>query len=119
MTPCIEWAKYRNPSGYGRRSVGGRMYLAHRYAWELEHGPVPEGLELDHVCRNRACINVEHLELVTHRENTLRGDTIPARYAARTHCDRGHAFDAENTAIRPGGARRCRECRRARQRVAA
>lgn len=68
---CLTWTGGVNQHGYGRTSVGGmRLRVVHHLAWELVHGPVPDGLEVDHVCFNRACINVEHLRTVTRSENT-------------------------------------------------
>lgn len=101
--------------GYGRFApVHSQSALAHRFAYELVIGPIPEGLELDHLCRVRNCVNPAHLEPVTSRENILRGNTLPARNAAKTHCDNGHPFDEDNTYIYPNGRHReCRTCRRA------
>ncbi len=105
---CWLWTAARQPSGYGRFGVSlGRTVFAHRLAYEMAHGAIPDGLELDHLCRNRGCVRPDHLEPVTHRENLLRGDGIPGRRARQTHCIHGHPFDAANTAIRRG----CRECR--------
>lgn len=107
-----------NSSGYGHvmapsRFTGKRVTrISHRVLWEELFGPVPEGLDLDHLCRNRACQNPMHLEPVTRRENLLRGETIVARNAQKTHCKRGHEFTTENTIQIPRG-RACRECRRA------
>lgn len=103
--------------GYGRISAGRRgdgMLSAHRVAYEIVKGPIPEGLEPDHLCRNRACINPAHLEVMTHRENVLRGEGPTAGYARQTHCKRGHEFTAENTS-HENGSRICRPCRRARE----
>jgi hypothetical protein len=72
-TPCWVWTGCRIYSGYGRLSVAGKLVLAHRYAYELLRQPIPAGLTLDHLCRNRACINPEHLEPVSVAENTRRG----------------------------------------------
>ena len=72
-TPCWIWARSRKPKGYGQLRRAGKTLYAHRVYWERENGPIPEGLELDHLCRQRACCNPAHLELVTSQENTLRG----------------------------------------------
>lgn len=114
-TECIPGIGYHGPNGYVWVSRGR---LAHRVAYEQARGPIPEGLELDHLCRNRACVNPDHLEPVTHRENLLRADTFAARHAAQTHCVNGHEFTPDNTYIRtrPEGGRECRACRKARNR---
>lgn len=118
---CLLWLGYKNPNGYGRIQVNDRSRPVHRVAWELERGPIPEGMVLDHVrargCVHRNCVNVIHLEPVTIRENLLRGDTIPAARAAKTHCVRGHLFDEANTYRHHSrGERRCRTCNRDRMR---
>lgn len=96
-----------------------RNKKAHRVIYELIKGPVPEGLWLDHLCRKRNCVNPNHLEPVTHRENTLRGVGISALNAKKTHCVAGHEFTAENTYERTANkdgvrGRGCRECHRRR-----
>jgi len=109
--PCVLWDRYINPHGYGRLTVGGRHgKYAHRHIWELEHGPIPEGMRVHHICRNRACVNVEHLSLVTHKENILLGVGPTAANARKTHCVHGHLLDERNTYLRPGGGRDCRRC---------
>ena len=80
-------------SGYGHISVNGTMQLVHRLAYSM-FVPIPEGLVLDHLCRNRSCINPNHLEPVTVAENNLRGEGCMADYARRTHCPQGHAYEA-------------------------
>jgi hypothetical protein len=107
-------------SGYGSIGIGSRTdgsrrrELAHRLSYKQLIGPVPEGLELDHLCRNRACVNPAHLEAVTHRENVLRGASLNAFNAKKTHCKHGHPFSPENTYVRKDtGSRMCRECLRA------
>lgn len=110
---CWEWLAYRPDDGYGRYRCGpGSPRLAHRVVYELLVGPIPEGLQLDHLCRVRHCVNPDHLEPVTGRVNVLRGDTVVAANAAKVECDSGHAFDAVNTYVRTNGGRLCRTCRR-------
>lgn len=91
--------------------------LAHRAAHELFIGPIPEGFTIDHVrargCQHRHCVNPAHLEAVTHRENTMRGDTLAAANAAKTRCIHDHPFNEKNTYVAPDGKRACRACRRA------
>lgn len=116
LGPCWIWTGCRHASGYGMLNVGGRkgrLVRAHRYSYELLVGPIPDGLQLDHLCRVPACVNPDHLEPVTNRENTMRGSNFTAEKARQTHCIRGHEFDAENTYVRPNGTRLCRACGRA------
>jgi hypothetical protein len=110
---CIRWAGATNRDGYG---VIGRIH-AHRYAYIATHGPVDDGLVIDHLCRNRWCVNVEHLEAVTPKVNVLRSTAPSARFATATHCKSGHPFDERNTYYRPSGGRKCRECHRTEQRI--
>jgi hypothetical protein len=112
-TTCILWTGYINESGYGQKTVGRKRYLAHRWAWIEENGEIPEGMTIDHLCRVRNCINVGHMEVVTPRENIMRGDTIAARNAAKTHCHKGHTL--EDAYIKPSGGRDCRTCRKERR----
>lgn len=113
---CHEWTGARDTCGYGSVKFSGRLRSVHIVTYEASKGPVPPGLELDHLCRNRACCNPDHLEPVTHRENQLRGVGFVAVNAAKTHCDRGHLFDGPNTIHRPAGRRGCRACMYAAQR---
>lgn len=79
---CLVWIGARIKTGYGQTRVGNRVHMAHRAYFELRVGPIPEGLELDHLCRNRGCVNPDHLEPVTHKENLLRGTGWPGRARA-------------------------------------
>jgi hypothetical protein len=107
---CWVWTASKDTKGYGKLTLRQRTYRAHRVAYEYLVGPISDGLQLDHLCRNRRCVRPDHLEPVTSRENLLRGDTVNARLAAKTHCDSGHPFDEVNTYRAPDGTRHCRKC---------
>lgn len=115
VSGCIEWTAGM-VGGYGKFTLKGRCVLAHRWYFEYCKGGIPSGLQLDHLCRNRRCVNPDHLEPVTCKENLMRGDTFQARNAAKTHCPQGHEYSEENTRVDPKGSRRCRECSRIEQR---
>jgi hypothetical protein len=121
---CWIFTGSKDKLGYGRATTGSRAdgtkrpVLTHRVTYEHFTGLIPDGLELDHLCRTPACCNPAHLEPVTHRENLLRGNGVGAINAAKTQCPHGHAYSPENTAIWADGQRRCLTCRRARQRAA-
>jgi hypothetical protein len=103
-----------NDAGYGKFGMGhGGWDRAHRVAYSAFIGPIPDGLTIDHLCRNRACIEPTHLEAVSKRTNTLRGISPAAIHARKTACHNGHEFTEENTYIEIGNsARHCRQCRR-------
>ncbi len=119
-TGCWLWTGYINPYGYGQISMGGRAgrpIVAHRVAYGALVGPIPAGLELDHVrargCGVRSCVNPVHLEVVTSAENTRRGNAGKAtgdKKRARTHCPHGHPFSGDNLVLNER-QRFCRECR--------
>lgn len=112
MDDCILWAGYKMPDGYGRQTYQGRRRLAHRIAFEKAYGPIPDGMTVDHLCFTRACINPQHLRLLTRHENQRN-----QRSAYKTHCVNGHEYTPENTYIRRGGSQRdCRACGRKRVR---
>lgn len=112
---CWLWTGATNNHGYGQIYVKGQLQYAHRFSYELQVRPIPDGLELDHLCRTPACVNYRHLEPVTHRTNVLRGVSPSAQHALKTHCPKGHSYDVRNTYINPtSGSRSCRECAKAR-----
>jgi hypothetical protein len=94
---CILFAGYRNAGGYGKILVNRRAESAHRVAYGLYVGEIPDGYDIDHLCRNRACVNVSHMQAVPRQINALRGVGFCAVNARKTECSRGHPFDAENT----------------------
>lgn len=122
---CWEWLASKT-DGYGRYYDNGRNHMAHRFVYRLLVGPIPPDLQCDHLCRNRSCVNPDHIELVTQQENIARGDATienarPARIRsqlARTHCKNGHPWSEENTYRRPdNGTRQCRACVAARMKA--
>lgn len=124
---CWPWMTGQNGNGYGffnePRQSGRkrRNTVAHRVAYELLVGPIPDGLTLDHLCRQTLCVNPRHLEPVSHITNTMRGFSPMANNARKTHCVRGHEFSPENTLTRRKGdrhpSRECRTCKRNRERT--
>lgn len=109
---CWLWTAYRGQDGYGRFKVDQRAVLAHRFAYEALVGPIPEGLDIDHLCRVRQCVNPKHLEAVTRHENLIRGKTtLTALNTAKTHCPAGHPYEGSNLLLWSGQGRRCRVCK--------
>ena len=114
---CWDWTAGRDPKDYGQFWVAGRMVRAHRFAYELIVGPIPDGLELDHLCRNHECVRPEHLDAVPHKVNVLRGISPLAVNALKTTCLRGHLLSGDNLYVNPDGERTCRACKNARDRA--
>ena len=120
---CWPWKGFVDPTGYGRfHAIPSRVIYAHRVAYQLLRGPAPAlGLELDHLCRVRHCVNPAHLEVVTLKVNTQRGVSVTARNTAKTHCPQGHPLSGDNLKLkhRKNGtvARVCLTCRRVHQRA--
>jgi hypothetical protein len=109
---CWIWTGVTDHTGYGRFNLGHSTVAAHRFAYELFREPIRKGLTIDHLCRVKCCVNPDHLDQVSLRENILRSDSASARAARQTHCVNGHLFDEANTHITPLGSRCCRACRR-------
>lgn len=110
---CWEWTSYVDKNGYGRFFINGKHQQAHRVSYEDKFGKIPEGLVINHLCRNRKCVNPKHLEVVTQKVNIQKGLTgfiTGLRMRAKTHCPQNHEYSEKNTYISPNGKRRCRTC---------
>lgn len=111
-TACILWGGTIKSNGYGRLSSHGKVYSAHRFVYEKTRGPIPDGLTLDHLCRNKLCVNPDHLEPVTLRVNILRSNGFAAKNAAKSHCAHGHELSGRNLILRARNGRTERNCRK-------
>ena len=111
-TGCWEWPGWKTNNGYGGVTINRAHCLVHRIVYEFFLGKIPDGLQVDHLCRNRACANPYHMEIVTTRENVLRGIGLSAQNARKTHCHAGHEFSESNT-YHYRGQRHCRSCKAA------
>lgn len=112
---CWVWNGYKNSNGYAHSKLNKIRRLAHRFSYETYKGKIPDGMQVDHLCRVRNCVNPDHLEAVTPKENIARSDHASKKLSARTHCIRGHEYNTINThTIKTvgGTARRCRVCHR-------
>lgn len=121
---CMEWTAYKDRHGYGKANLGGRkggVQFAHRISYTALMGEIPDGLVLDHLCRNTSCVRPTHLEVVPQMENVRRGQA-GAHHARKTHCPQGHPYSGSNLYVRtlPSGTtnRICRACKSAKERAA-
>ena len=119
---CWLWNGFIHPTGYGTFRVSPtRVAYTHRIAYQLFHGAVPDGLEIDHLCRVRHCVNPAHMQVVTPSMNVRRGTSPAAQNAVKTHCPKGHPLSGANLYLKPRGngkvARVCLACRRYYQRI--
>jgi hypothetical protein len=113
MTNCIESKKSITSNGYSRIKIDGKNIQAHRWAWEIVNGKIPNDKVIDHICINKKCIAVDHLRIVTQQENVMAG---LHNIDNRSNCNQGHPFTKENIMIRKSGKRECAECNRVRAR---
>jgi len=114
---CWEWTGAKQRGGYGHLSIDGRSIGAHRVVFELLKGPIPAGLDLDHLCRNPGCVRPDHLEPVTRQVNLRRAPEMAWGHRGRwTECRKGHPLSGDNLKIQASGARACRACERERER---
>ena len=108
---CWLWQGYIGPKGYGQFGLTHRSKeYAHRMAWILLVGAIPQDKEIDHLCRVRHCVNPDHMQAVTGRTNKLRGYSFSGQQARQTECRHGHPFTRENTYIETNGQRHCKTC---------
>lgn len=109
---CWIWMGFLDKGGYGSFDFAGKKIKHPKAAWTVLRGKIPPGLEPDHLCRVRCCVNPDHMELVTHRINCQRGNA-GKHFSDRTHCPKGHPYSGDNLSIKKSGARRCMACSRA------
>ena len=109
---CWYWLGCKDKDAYGDFHIDQKTVKSHRFSYEIFHGKIPAGLQIDHLCRNPSCVNPAHLEAVTSKENTYRGNSFQGINSRKIECHRGHPFTKENTYIYPRGSRQCKICRR-------
>lgn len=117
---CWNWQAHKNNRGYGYFKLNGKTLLAHRFSYEVNKGKILRKLELDHLCRNPACVNPDHLEAVTHKENLLRGNVKTSNWKRKmTHCSLNHELKEPNLnkCDLKRGKRRCKTCLNNKQRT--
>ena len=118
---CWNWTGATCGKGYGRFRINGRLEQAHRVAYTAARGPIPDGLQIDHLCRSKNCVRPDHLEAVTNAENSRRAIPFASNHTKganrnKTHCSRGHEYTAENTLLSKDYRRDCRMCKADRNR---
>jgi hypothetical protein len=112
---CWEWTDSLDSGGYGRIRVAHKLVPAHIFIWKMVHPdypPIQYVRTVDHECRNRKCVNIHHLRMLTHVENIMIGECPPAQNARKTHCKNGHEFTPKNTKWEDYSRRRCKTCER-------
>lgn len=112
-TPCWQWTAWKNTGGYGIAYVGGRAFRCHRLAYEAAVEPIPADMTIDHLCRNRACANPAHMEVVTAAENVRRAAAHRKPPLPKTHCPQGHELSGWNLYVTPQRFRACKTCKNA------
>jgi hypothetical protein len=111
-TGCWEWQAAKTGGGYGLFWLEKTFHLAHRVAYEVLIGPIPEGLTIDHICKNPGCVNPSHMEPVTQGENLRRSESWSGQNMRKTHCPQGHPYEGDNLKLTKEGFRQCRICTR-------